>query len=54
LAYRKASRIERLSGLKADPQAPRRAAALAVLELRKDVSYIEAEAFASKALACVG
>jgi len=54
LAYRKAGRIERLKGLKADPHIPPlRAAGNAVLELRKGLSDIETETFAQKALAWV-
>jgi hypothetical protein len=42
-------------GLEADQHVcPLQAAALAVLELRKGLSYIEAAAFAQKALAWVG
>lgn len=54
LAYRKASRIERRKGLRTNPHVPLRAAALAVWELRKERSYVEAEAFAQKAMAWVG
>ncbi len=55
LAYRKAGRIERPKGLKADPHIPPplRAAGNAVLELRKGLSDIEAETFVQKALAWV-
>jgi hypothetical protein len=54
LAYRKAHRVERLKGLEAASHVPFRAAALAVWELRKGLSVIEAEAFVQEALAWGG
>jgi hypothetical protein len=49
LAYRKAHGMERVKGLRDNPQP-----ALAVWELRKEWSYIEAEMFAQRAMAWVG
>jgi hypothetical protein len=53
LAYRKAWRGERVKGLGANRHVPLRAAALAVWELRKELSYVEAESFAQRAVAWV-
>ena len=53
VAYRNAHRAERRKGLRANPHVPLRAAALAVWELRKELSYVEAEAMAQKAVAWV-
>ncbi len=54
LAYRKAHRLERHKGFKADPHVPLRAATLAVWELRRDWAYVDAQALAQRAIAWVG
>jgi hypothetical protein len=53
LAYRKASRIERLKGQKADARIPLRAAARGVQELRPELTLQQAETQAQRALAWV-
>src|SRR5258706_5088910 len=53
LAYRKASRIERLKGLKADARIPLLAAAHRVQELRPELTLHEAQTQAQPALAWV-
>jgi hypothetical protein len=53
LAYRKASRIERLKGLKADARIPLQAAARRVQELRPELTLHEAETQAQRVLAWV-
>ncbi len=51
LAYRRAHRLERRKGLRANPHVPLRAATLAVWNLRRDLAYVDAEAFAQRAIA---